>query len=253
MERYLIYHCEISCSDICASFPAAAPSSARTILNSCSRSCRETISNIVSVVNERNLLAGTSRRVFLAMASQAAYAKGRSRPTRQAAAQHRYADMKVDTNGYYYEEQVREIFSYYEELRTVMSPNARLTPHPSRSLLLQPYINGDLEPAGRVDLTKLKASPDLISHCSDTSSVRGLTALPFHCASLQVQALRKYTKIYEVAGVHPQSTREEMTSAVQRHWNAMVSKSSFFPGSCLRHNESARSLTSFSRISAECQ
>lgn len=36
--------------------------------------------------------------------------KGRSRPTRQAAAQHRYADMKVDGNGYSYDEQVSTSF-----------------------------------------------------------------------------------------------------------------------------------------------
>ena len=41
------------------------------------------------------------------MSTQAGAAlKGRNRPTRQAAAQHRYADMKVETNGYIYEEQV---------------------------------------------------------------------------------------------------------------------------------------------------
>lgn len=41
------------------------------------------------------------------MSTQAGVAlKGRNRPTRQAAAQHRYADMKVETNGYLYEEQV---------------------------------------------------------------------------------------------------------------------------------------------------
>ena len=40
--------------------------------------------------------------------SQAAVLKGRNRPTRQAAAQHRYADMKVETNGFIYEEQVSQ-------------------------------------------------------------------------------------------------------------------------------------------------
>lgn len=58
------------------------------------------------------------------MASQAAYAKGRSRPTRQAAAQHRYADMKVDTNGYYYEEQVRKMFPG----RTAVSRKGKFDP-----------------------------------------------------------------------------------------------------------------------------
>ncbi|KAG7670461.1 hypothetical protein Ndes2526B_g00213 [Nannochloris sp. 'desiccata'] len=93
------------------------------------------------------------------MSSQTAVAlKGRNRPTRQAAAQHRYADMKVETNGYVFEE--------------------------------QPYVNGDADPTARVDLTKLK-----------------------------VQALRKYTKVYELQGIHPQSSKEELTSAVSRHWN----------------------------------
>jgi hypothetical protein len=42
------------------------------------------------------------------MATQAvlAGAKGRNRPTRQAAQQHRYADMKVEGNGYAYDDEV---------------------------------------------------------------------------------------------------------------------------------------------------
>ena len=40
---------------------------------------------------------------------------------------------------------------------------------------------------------------------------------------LQVQALRKYTKVFEIQGIHAQSTREELTSAVIRHWNNSVS------------------------------
>jgi Sin3 binding region of histone deacetylase complex subunit SAP30 len=39
----------------------------------------------------------------------------------------------------------------------------------------------------------------------------------------QVQALRKYTKVYELQGIHPQSSKEELTSAVTRHWNQSVS------------------------------
>lgn len=51
------------------------------------------------------------------MSSQTAVAlKGRNRPTRQAAAQHRYADMKVETNGYVFEEQVMTTIGLWQEL-----------------------------------------------------------------------------------------------------------------------------------------
>jgi hypothetical protein len=51
------------------------------------------------------------------MSSQTAVAlKGRNRPTRQAAAQHRYADMKVETNGYVFEEQVCPTIGLWQEL-----------------------------------------------------------------------------------------------------------------------------------------
>jgi hypothetical protein len=51
------------------------------------------------------------------MSSQTAVAlKGRNRPTRQAAAQHRYADMKVETNGYVFEEQVMPTIGLWQRL-----------------------------------------------------------------------------------------------------------------------------------------
>ncbi|KAK2077918.1 hypothetical protein QBZ16_003786 [Prototheca wickerhamii] len=39
---------------------------------------------------------------------------------------------------------------------------------------------------------------------------------------LKVHALRKYTKVYEVPGIGPQSSKEDLTSAVSRHWNTMT-------------------------------
>jgi len=39
---------------------------------------------------------------------------------------------------------------------------------------------------------------------------------------LQVQTLRKYTKQYEVQGVHPTSSKEDIAKAVTEHWNALV-------------------------------
>lgn len=39
----------------------------------------------------------------------------------------------------------------------------------------------------------------------------------------QVGAMRKYAKQYEVAGVNPQtSSKEDLASAVTKHWNAWV-------------------------------
>lgn len=38
-----------------------------------------------------------------------------------------------------------------------------------------------------------------------------------------MHALRKYTKVYEVPGIGPQSSKEDLTSAVSKHWNTMVS------------------------------
>lgn len=52
---------------------------------------------------------GSSNLESTKMSSQSNYGKGRSRPTRQAAAQHRYADMKLESNGYYMEDQVRAV------------------------------------------------------------------------------------------------------------------------------------------------
>lgn len=51
--------------------------------------------------------SATFPRLYIVMSTQGGLAgKGRSRPTRQAAAQHRYADMKVESMGYGYEDQV---------------------------------------------------------------------------------------------------------------------------------------------------
>ncbi|KAI7845335.1 hypothetical protein COHA_001176 [Chlorella ohadii] len=38
---------------------------------------------------------------------------------------------------------------------------------------------------------------------------------------LKVQTLRKYTKQYEVQGVHPTSSKEDIAKAVTEHWNAL--------------------------------
>ena len=39
---------------------------------------------------------------------------------------------------------------------------------------------------------------------------------------MQVQTLRKYTKQYEVVGVHPTSSKEDIARAVTDHWNSVV-------------------------------
>ena len=39
---------------------------------------------------------------------------------------------------------------------------------------------------------------------------------------MQVQTLRKYTKQYEVQGVHPTSSKEDIAKAVTEHWNTLV-------------------------------
>ena len=38
----------------------------------------------------------------------------------------------------------------------------------------------------------------------------------------QVQTLRKYTKQFEVQGVHPTSSKEDIAKAVTDHWNSVV-------------------------------
>lgn len=38
---------------------------------------------------------------------------------------------------------------------------------------------------------------------------------------MTVQALRKYTKVYELPNVHPQSSKQELETAVEKHWNMM--------------------------------
>lgn len=55
-----------------------------------------------------------------------------------------------------------------------------------------PYASQQQLPAARVDLNKLK-----------------------------VQTLRKYTKQYEVQGVHPTSSKEDIAKAVTEHWNSV--------------------------------
>lgn len=41
---------------------------------------------------------------------------------------------------------------------------------------------------------------------------------------MKIQALRKYTKVYELPMVHPQSSKEDLVAAVKKHWS-MVSVS----------------------------
>lgn len=116
-------------------------------------------------------------------------------------------------------------------------------------LAVQPYVNGDADPTARVDLTKLKVrrgglysllnsymqqNRNKSNICNLLNSQEWKKTLKFllfksqisqisHFIDLQVQALRKYTKVYELQGIHPQSSKEELTSAVTRHWNQAVS------------------------------
>lgn len=48
-----------------------------------------------------------------------------------------------------------------------------------------------------------------------------LPAVRVDLAKLKVQTLRKYTKQFEVQGVHPTSSKEDITKAVTEHWNAV--------------------------------
>lgn len=48
-----------------------------------------------------------------------------------------------------------------------------------------------------------------------------LPSAPFR-ALPQVQALRKYTKVYDVPGISPHASKEDLTSAVSKHWSTMV-------------------------------
>ncbi|EFN53137.1 expressed protein [Chlorella variabilis] len=48
-----------------------------------------------------------------------------------------------------------------------------------------------------------------------------LPAARVDLAKLKVQTLRKYTKQYEVQGVHPTSSKEDITRAVTEHWNSV--------------------------------
>lgn len=36
---------------------------------------------------------------------------------------------------------------------------------------------------------------------------------------MKIQALRKYTKAYELPTVHPQSSKEDLVAAVKKHWS----------------------------------
>lgn len=48
-----------------------------------------------------------------------------------------------------------------------------------------------------------------------------LPANRVNLAKMEVGAMRKYAKQYEVAGVNPQtSSKEDLASAVTKHWNA---------------------------------
>jgi hypothetical protein len=38
---------------------------------------------------------------------------------------------------------------------------------------------------------------------------------------MKVQALRKYTKVYELPMVHPQSSKEDLIAAVKKHWSVV--------------------------------
>lgn len=62
------------------------------------------------------------------------------------------------------------------------------------------------------------------SGCSERTKQRFFSLpkqrISFHL--LQVQTLRKYTKQFEVQGVHPTSSKEDIAKAVSEHWNSVV-------------------------------
>lgn len=105
------------------------------------------------------------------------------------------------------------------------------------------YANGQL-PQNRVDLNKLKVREPGCCHalggpdrsCGRAGArVRYSTPVPsaashrpyalyFAAPPLppQVQTLRKYSKQFEVQGVHPTSSKEDIAKAVSDHWNTVV-------------------------------
>lgn len=126
------------------------------------------------------------------------------------------------------------------------------------------YANGQL-PQNRVDLNKLKVrrrrrrrgrarvlarAPASSCDCARGGRRRGARARqprdraaprthaspasPCHLprALPQVQTLRKYSKQYEVAGVHPTSSKEDIAKAVSDHWNSVVRCSALQSRAC---------------------
>jgi hypothetical protein len=99
--------------------------------------------------------------------------------------------MKVE-NGYSYDDTpVRAMFDHACRQRA-SGNNVRAFPF---TWLQQSYGTDGGDPMARADLAKMK-----------------------------IQALRKYTKLYEVQGVHPQSSREDLIAAIKRHWSMAVRK-----------------------------
>jgi hypothetical protein len=47
-----------------------------------------------------------------------------------------------------------------------------------------------------------------------------------------VATLRKYCKAYNLSGIHPQSSREDLAEAVSRHWNSVVRLRAAAGGAC---------------------
>lgn len=156
------------------------------------------------------------------------------------------------TNGYAYkEEQVRgePAGMCHEPCCQILGLNP---PHPPSHSQFGAELSDGAAP--RVDLSKLKVShragPARWAGMSNhpAAMVAGIScrvAEPVHyaawrqglgpgppcaphytlggpCPGAQVQALRKYTKVYEVPGISPQSSKEDLTSAVSKHWDSMV-------------------------------
>lgn len=86
------------------------------------------------------------------------------------------------------------------------SPLQRVTAHTCRRCFVIQ------NPSGR------QAAARAISPCPVLTQSAAAPAHPI----VQVQTLRKYTKQYEVQGVHPTSSKEDIAKAVTEHWNALV-------------------------------
>ncbi len=92
----------------------------------------------------------------------------------------------------------------------VITPQAPEPPRPSRPQrqILNKYQDGQEEPA--------EADPAAVP--ASFGDQGGDPDARVHLDKMKIQSLRKYAKMYDLSTVHPQSSKEELVSAIKRHW-----------------------------------